>query len=275
MRHGASNALLALTFLGLTLAVSGVAWAREGADTILQGLADSSYKVRLAAAATAGRHRIRQAAPGLREALRDSSPLVRAAAAIALGQIGDQSSREALVGLLKDRERAVARAAEKGLELLDEEAGRPGFLVKLDHTRLPDGVEPSLAGVVQDALTTKLTGSGKVLLTSGEEAALGGMDLRRHLMRRRITGLRLMPSVKRIEVLREGAEARIVGRVDVIGSPLDRKKIEFSMYSEAELSTPTSTLDDAKATRLMRRVLAACARSVAEQVLENLEERER
>ena len=263
-----------LLCLGLALALH---WAPQALHArpqddaaLLLALRSPDPRVRLNAATLAGKRRLAEARDPLREVLRNRHPSLQAAAAVALARIGDQASRAQIVPLLGLRTRYAARAGESALILLDRALGRPRVLVAMAEPSLPEGVPPELGERLLAAMQARLRAARGVVLSAGEEKALKGAALDRHLKKRRLRGVYLMPNLQSLDLKVEGEQTTVTARVSAVCSTLVRRKLEFVGTARASVRASSPQLSGQRGHRMSIQVVEGCARAAAEEILDQL-----
>ena len=262
--------------LALALLCSGrTALAQEPATELTEYLENPSYKIRLKAAITIGKQKIRSAGPALRKALNDENDTVKAAAALALGKIGDQLARKDLVGMLEKNSGLPFRAASKALGFLDRSGGaRPGFLVVIDDPLLPKGVPTSKGHRVARSLRRTLKAAGTVAFSEGEEKVLQGKKLAQHLKDRKLKGMIVRPKIARLSVKESAGSTTIICKVSVMLVALLNNRMEFAAAGDAEAEVGETGLDPDTIDDVQTQVLDASSKAAAEEVLGYLARRQ-
>ncbi len=201
--HRAARPALAALLLGLLAAHPAAARGDAQADRAMRALESSpSLKVRSQAALVLGQLRVAEAAPALRRAaLSDPAAAVRIAAVAALARLGLAYSAETLQEVEKaDPDREVRASATGALAELRSPgapsgAERPGPVVSLEETAGAGG-GPTERLALRDALGRRLEEAGFVVRREG--------------------GLRLKPSILKLEVERAGPRAEVAIRAELV-----------------------------------------------------------
>jgi hypothetical protein len=159
----------------------------------------SSLKVRSQAALVLGQLRALEAAPALRKAATsDPAPAVRMAAVVALSRLGAAEATATLEGVAKsDGDEAVRTAARSALTELE---GPPGPALQDTAVSLEDPVgsagSPSERAALREALGRRLREAGFQVQASG--------------------GIRLKPSIVRVEVEHAGEQTVIAVQAELV-----------------------------------------------------------
>ncbi len=206
---------------------------------------DSSLKVRTQAAIVLGQRGAVEAVPALREALAsDASSAVRLAAVAALAKIRDRSARPTLRAAADaDPDNAVRKAAARAVEDLGplsfslEEPGGP--------------VGPAAREALRDALARELRGRGFALVDHG--------------------GMRLKPSVLKVDVDAEGGKTVIAVRASLVAVD-DDGRMAAMLEGGARLSA-SGTIPEKKLEDYSAKALEAAARTLCEDLAAKLGER--
>jgi HEAT repeat protein len=109
----------------------------EGAEALLDGLADSDAKVCRATARALGKIGDARATPYLVKLLRHDDPVIRQVSAVALGDITDTSAVPALIDALSDQTWMVRQAAAQALGQIGDKSAVPALSnLRQDANRL-------------------------------------------------------------------------------------------------------------------------------------------
>jgi len=209
---------------------------------------DRSMKVRAQAAIVLGQLRAAEAVRALREAVeRDEAAAVRIAAASALGRIGDPDARPSLEVAARDRDAGVRAAAARSLADLD---GAPG--PKVVSIEEPAG---SGGAAARDALREAL---GKHLREAGFSVVASG-------------GVRLKPSVARLDVDAAGGKTTVAVRVALVAVQRDGRMA--AMLENGVRLSVAGAIPKEKLAAYSARALDTVARILTEDLAARLAER--
>ena len=227
----------------LLLAISTSARADAALDAAVRALReDGSLKVRAQAAIVLGQRREAVAVRALSDALAtDAASAVRIAAAAALGRVGDVDARAALDrAVADDRDAAVRAAAARALAELS-----PAFVVEPASGQSSDEVTRA---ALRDAISRHLRSRGWSVVERG--------------------GIRLKPSVLRVEVDAQGGRTVIAVRASLVAVEGDGRMAAM-LESGARLSA-AGAVPDGKIGAYAARALDAAARALCDDLATRL-----
>ena len=267
------RASLLICICCLAIAVPARAGNPALAKRLERALKSSSFKVRLQAAILIGNKHITNAAGLLRRALDDEHDVVKAAAALSLGKLGDDESRGRLAALLAHENKLVAKSAEKSLMLLDRHHKNAVYLVAIGRPKLPKGIARSRGVRLIRVFKSKLEHVDGIILSAGEEKALSGDELTKHLRRRKLTGMLLMPQLTSIKEKVENGNTSVTCKISVMVATLVRKRMEFNSGGEANAWIEEDPISDSDRADLQNTVLKSAAEAAVGQVIKYLARR--
>jgi hypothetical protein len=256
--------------------LSGVFWphtasARQmSADKMIQLLHHKSYKIRLKAAIQIGKSRMRRGAYALKAALEDDHVIVRAAAALSLGQLGDQKARPRLVKMLGSPKALVGKAAEKALVLLDQNRGRPRYLLWIAGVNLGPSVAERAGVHSQRAIEKRLKKASLLVMNAGEDSILNKKKLRTHLLRRRLTAKLLRPRVSELSAKKRNSETLFVCKVSIMIVDFLTNRMEFTGTGKASAEVGETGLDREDIIHIKNQVLDAATQAALDEIVSKL-----
>ncbi len=238
MRRFAVAALLAV--------LASAAGADSQVDAAIRALRkDSSLKVRTQAAIVLGQRGAREALGALREAVeKDDAAAVRIAAVGALAKIGGGSMRGVLEATSReDSDASVRQAALRALE----DMGQIAFSIEE-----PSGTGGAAArGALRKALARHLMNRGFVVVDHG--------------------GMRLKPSVVRMEVDETGGKTVIAVRASLVA--VDSQGRMAAMLEGGARLSASGTISNARMPAYSEKAMDAAARTLCEDLAVRLGER--
>jgi hypothetical protein len=244
----------------LLLAAAAPAAARADAQTdrAIRALENSSsLKVRSQAALVLGQLKVVEAAPALRRAATsDSAPAVRIAAVAALSKLGPAEARSTLESVARNDGDASVRTAAQGALAEFEGAPSPAVAPRANAAvSLEDAVgtggSPAERAALRDAIGRRLKEAGFQVQGSG--------------------GLRLKPSIVRIEVQQAGEQTVVVIRAELVAVE-GGGRMAAMLEGGAKLSA-TGKLGDRELAAVSVRAVDAVAKVLVDDLAAKLGER--
>ena len=234
-----SVAMRALAVVAAWLLLWGPAARADTIDTSIRQMADSSYKVRLAAALALSKSRDPRAVIALADALlKDDDSTVRRVAALALGkmidartaedarELGLDALAEAAANDLDHKVRTTAAHAQQDLSGLrrkkrdprgdkpDARGERPGVFVNIDSTTDQSKVAPSDAGERLAKIVRK-----SVERTGYSTSWPGGLPTQTDLSSAHSRAFIIASTVKKIEISKVSRQTQISCKVEIRVAP--------------------------------------------------------
>jgi len=226
----------ALAVVAVWLLLGGRAARADTIDTSIRQMADSSYKVRLAAALALSKSRDPRAVIALADALgKDDDSTIRRVAALALGKMIDARTAEDAreLGLdaladaaVNDADRKVKETALHSQQDLsglrrkkkdpkpDAKSDRPGVFVNVDPTTDQSKVAPSDTGERLGRILKK-----SVERTGYSTSWPGGLPTQTELTSSHARAFIIASTVKKIEISKVSRQTQISCRVEIRVAP--------------------------------------------------------
>jgi HEAT repeat protein len=226
----------ALAVVAAWLLLWGGTARADTVDTSIRQMADSSYKVRLAAALALAKSRDPRAVIALADALhRDDDSTIRRVAALALGKMIDartaEDARELGLDALAEaaandadlKVRATADRAQQDLSGLhrkkrpahpDAKIDRPGVFVNVDSTTDQSKIAPSDAGERLTRIVKR-----RVEHTGYATTWPGGLPTQTELSTAHSRGFIIASTVKKIEISKVSRQTQISCKLEIRVAP--------------------------------------------------------
>jgi hypothetical protein len=222
----------ALAVVAAWLLLSGSAARADTIDTSIRQMADSSYKVRLAAALALSKSHDPRAVIALADALgKDDDSTVRRVAALALGkmidartaedarELGLDSLADAAANDLDHKVRTTAAHAQQDLAGLrrkkrDPRGDKPEVFVNIDNTTDQSKVAPSDAGERLAKIVRK-----SVERTGYSTSWPGGLPTQTELSSAHSRAFIIASTVKKIEISKVSRQTQISCKVEIRVAP--------------------------------------------------------